>query len=204
VMIAVTRSLDEVFAEVGRTRHTRYPVTDGDRVIGILHIKDLIGKVDAAAFDLRAILRPARRVPESLPISNLLRHFQTTRDLMALVVDEYDNLIGIVTLENVLEQIVGPVEDEFDAETPEIIKEAEGRYLVLGSAGVDRVERRLGVELAAEDVDTLSGLVIARAGRMVKAGDRVDLGRATAEVLDVSGSRATRLRIVLRPADAEA
>jgi len=194
----VAQPLADCIAEARRTLHTRYPVYDGDDVVGIVHIKDLIGLAGNEPFDLRTVLRPARRVPESLPISKLLRHFQTTRDHMALVADEYDNLIGYVTLENVIEQIVGPVEDEFDSEAPEIQKEGEGRYVVLGSAGVDRVARKLNVDLGAGDVDTVSGLVIARAGRMVQAGDRVELGDATAEILAVKGARATRLRIEVR------
>jgi CBS domain containing-hemolysin-like protein len=194
----VDQPLADCIAEARRTLHTRYPVYEGDDVVGIVHIKDLIGLSGSEPFDLRMVLRPARRVPESLPISKLLRHFQTTRDHMALVADEYDNLIGFVTLENVLEQIVGPVEDEFDAEVPEIQPEGEGRFVVAGSAGVDRVARRLGVDLGTGDVDTVSGLVIARAGRMVQAGDRVDLGAATAEVLEVKGARVTRLRLEVR------
>ncbi len=187
-----------------RTMHTRYPVCEGslDHPIGVVHIKDLIGMSYDDGADLRSIMRPPRRVPETMPISRLLRHFQATRQHMAFVNDEYGTVIGVVTLENVLEQIVGPVEDEFDEEPPYIVPEGPGEYIVLGSAPLERVNRRLELSLPTEEVDTFSGLLMTRVGRILESGDRVELPGATAEVLDVASGRAARVRVILADAPA--
>ena len=198
----INQSLDECIETVRRTKHTRYPVCDGslDDVLGVVHIKDLLG-LDTDSGNLRSVMRPPRLVPETLPISQLLRHFQATHQLMALVVDEHGTVIGIVTLENVLEEIVGPVEDEFDTEPIEIVPHGQGEFIVLGTASVDDVNRRLGLALETSDVDTFSGLLTSQAGRILEAGQRVELDGAVAEVLDVRRSRAERIRVLLEDVD---
>lgn len=180
-----------------RTRHTRYPVCDGslDHVLGVAHVKDLIGVGASDTLDIRSIMRPPRYVPESLPISRLLRHFQATHNLMAFVVDEYGTVAGIVTLENVLEQIVGPVDDEFDAEALSIVPDGPGQFLVSGATAVDRVARELGLELEPSDVDTFSGYLVERLGHLPQQGDQVEIEGATVEVLETKGGRATRVRV---------
>ena len=132
-----------------------------------------------------------------MPISRLLRHFQAIRQHLAFVVDEYGTTIGMVTMENVLEQIVGRVEDEFDLETPEVVPDGPGQFIVLGSAPVEVVRQSLKLELEG-DADTFSGLLVSRSGSLLEAGDTIDLGNATAEVLDVKGSRASRVRVRLK------
>ena len=199
VFFDVSQPISECIRLAKKAKHTRYPVCDGslDKVLGIAHIKDLVGVSGEKKFNLRSILRPPRQIPETMPISRLLRHFQATHELMALVVDEYGTLVGFVTLENVLEEIVGPVEDEFDTEPPPIVEEGPQAFIVLGSSPVKVVNRRLGLGLASRDADTFSGLLTARLGRIPKAGDRVDLEDAAAEVLEVKGARATRVRVTL-------
>lgn len=130
-------------------------------------------------------------------MSRLLRHFQLTHELMALVVDEYGTLIGFVTLENVVEQIVGQLEDEFDDETPEIVPDGRGRFLVSGRALVTAVNAKLQIALEAGDVDTLSGLLTTRLGRIPAQGDEVEIDGMTAEVLEVKGRRASRVRVTV-------
>jgi len=195
---------DSTFAEclelAKRTKHTRYPICDGslDKVLGVIHLKDLLGLAsDGDNIKLKKFMRPARKVPESMPISRVLRHFQATHQLLAFVVDEYGTIIGIVTLENVLEKIVGPVEDEFDAEEPNISEQAPGRYLILGSTLVEEAERALGLELGDEDMDTVAGLLMARAQRMAVVGDKIRLNGAVAEILEVQDDRATRIQFTL-------
>jgi CBS domain containing-hemolysin-like protein len=186
-----------------RTKHTRYPLCDGslDKVLGVVHLKDLLGLASGADdVDLRQFMRPARKVPESMPISQVLRHFQATHQLLAFVVDEYGTIIGIVTLENVLEKIVGPVEDEFDAEEPNISEKSPGRFIVLGSTLVEEVERALNIELADEDMDTVAGALMARAQRLPVAGDKIRLDGAVAEILDVQDDHATRIQFTLESA----
>ncbi|MBI2481373.1 MAG: CBS domain-containing protein [Planctomycetia bacterium] len=170
-------------------------------MLGVIHLKDLLGLAfDGDNINLREFMRPARKVPESMPISRVLRHFQASHQLLAFVVDEYGTIIGIVTLENVLEKIVGPVEDEFDAEEPNISEQAPGRYLILGSTLVEEAERALGLELGDEDMDTVAGLLMARAQRMAVVGDKIRLNGAVAEILEVQDDRATRIQFTLEAA----
>lgn len=191
--------LAETIAMIRRTKHTRYPVCDGslDEVLGVLHVKDLIGRPLDDGFELRSIMRPPKKVPESMPISKLLRHFQGTHQLLAFVIDEYGTVIGVVTLENVLEEIIGNVADEFDVEAPDIVPDGPGAYVIDGSTQVVDVERRLGLSFGETDADSMSGLLMDFAHRIVNAGDVVDLGVAQAKVLEVSDDRTTSLRINL-------
>ena len=165
--------------------------------MGVVHIKNLIGQKDDGKFNLKSIARPPKTVPENMPISKLLRHFQGTRQHMALVLDEYSTMIGIVTLENVLEQIVGTVQDELDLEIPEIVPDGPGQFIVLGSTAVEVVEKVLNLHHSDDDVDTFSGLLMSRHGEILEAGDRVQLEGAVAEVLEVKGARAERIRVTL-------
>lgn len=182
---------------IRRTKHTRYPVCNGslDEVLGVVHVKDLIGREIADDFEFQSIMRPPKKVPENMPISKLLRHFQGTHQLLAFVLDEYGTVIGIVTLENVLEEIIGDVVDEFDNENPEIVPDGPGSFLVAGSTAVEEVERKLGLSFGDTDVDTMSGLLMHFAERIVVAGDEIDLGVAQAKVLEVADDRTTRLRV---------
>ncbi len=196
VYFTADQQFDEVTAEFRESRHSRYPLceTSLDDVIGILHIKDIVGKTEVK--DLRTLARPAHHIPETMPISRLLKHFQATHQLMGLVDDEYGTVIGIVTLENVLEQIVGSVEDEFDDELPPIRKVEEGVYLAQGGAPLSLINATLGVNWDAREVDTVSGLLTEVSERTLKAGDIVPLEGATAEVLEMHGSKAVMVRIV--------
>ena len=152
----VNHSVAECIALARRTKHTRYPVCDGslDEVLGVVHVKDLVGVNVTESFDWKSIMRPPRKVPENLPISKLLRHFQASHQLLAFVIDEYGTVIGVVTLENVLEQIIGDVEDEFDTEQTNIVPDGPDEWIVLGSTPVDDVERRLGIPYGEAEVDT--------------------------------------------------
>ena len=166
-------------------------------MVGVVHIKDLVGLSDPNSFDLKALAREPQSVPEIMPISRLLRFFQRIRQHMVFVADEYGNTIGIVTLENVLEQIVGAVQDEFDLETPDIVPDGPGRFMVRGSTPIDVVEKILNLYRGSDEVDTFSGLLMARHGEVLEAGDRIDLGGAVAEVVEVKGTRAEAVRVTL-------
>ena len=188
---------------IRRTRHTRYPVCDGslDDVLGILHIKDLLLEDSDAQPDFRQLARPPRKVPESMSVGKLLRHFQGTHQLMAFVIDEHGTVIGIVTLENVMEQIVGDVADEFDIEDPDVVPDGPGQYVASGGTPIDKLERELGVSFSAPDVDTLSGLLMQHAQEIVDEGDLVSLGPVEAQVLETANGRATRVRLTLPRGD---
>ncbi|MFC1601846.1 hemolysin family protein [Candidatus Sumerlaeota bacterium] len=195
----INQPLSDNIKRAKEGKHTRYPVCEAslEKIIGVVHVKDLVGIGDGDAMDLRSVLRPPHRIPETMLISSLLRHFQETRQHMAFVVDEYGTLAGIVTLENVLEVIVGPVEDEFDTEEPEILPDGAGGFAVLGGARIDLLNHKLKLRLDTTEADTISGLLTARLGRLLQVGDIVELQGAKAEVLEMKGERAWR--ILLRP-----
>ena len=180
-----------------QTGHTRFPLCEGslDKAIGLIHVKDLLGVAADDNVDLKSVARPLRHIPETLPISRLLREMQSTRQHMVLIDDEYGSVVGLITLENVVEQIVGAVQDEFDTEAPEIVPEGAGSYKVRGSLPIDRINRELELDLYSSGVDTLSGLLVSRLNRLLKVGDKVRLSGAVAEVVEEQGGRATEVRI---------
>jgi CBS domain containing-hemolysin-like protein len=183
------------FARTGN--HSRYPLCRGslDNVLGFVHIKDLVGMSASEDFDLLSILRPPQFVPETIPISKLLRQFQSSHQHIAFVIDEYGSVAGIITLEDIIEQIVGPVEDEFDHIEPDIVPCDPGGCIVLGNVHVDRVNLAMTLKLDTGLADTLSGYVMAVSGQILSKGDRVELPGAVAEVLEISGNRAKKIRI---------
>lgn len=189
----------ETLAAMKRQKHTRYPVCEGslDDLVGIVHIKDLIGKQIDSKFDWKTVMRPPKKVPENMPINKLLGHFQATHQHMAFVVDEYGTMIGIVTLENVVEEIIGNVTDEFDTEDPEIVPDGKGTFIIEGTTSVEDVESRLGVKFDEVDVDTIGGLLVHQAQRLLSAGDEIKLDGMKAKVLSVADDRVTKVRIEL-------
>jgi CBS domain containing-hemolysin-like protein len=199
--IDIHESTSETMDMIHRTKHTRYPICDGsmDEVLGVLHVKDISGEAIDDGFEWKSLSRPPKKVPENMPISKLLRHFQGTHQHMAFVVDEYGMIIGIVTLENVLEKIIGEVADEFDVEEPEIVPDGPDSYVVLGSTQVQSVENRLGIQFEEADVDTMSGLLLNKAERLLAAGDIIEFPGVTAKVLSVSDDRANKVRLTLNP-----
>lgn len=202
--IDINEDVQQSLDMVRRTKHTRYPVCDGslDEVLGVIHVKDMVGRQIDASFDFRSIMRPPKKVPENMPISKLLRHFQGTHQLLAFVIDEYGTVIGVVTLENVLEEIIGDVADEFDVENPEIVPDGPGAYIIQGSAAVGDVESQLQLSFGDADVDTMGGLLMDAAERILTAGDVIDLNVAEAKVLEVADDRVTRLRLrITKPAE---
>jgi CBS domain containing-hemolysin-like protein len=199
VFLDVNSSLSDITAVAKRAKHSRDPVCEGsmDNVVGVVHIKDLVVMPSEKEFDLQSIMRSPQFVPETLPICRLLRQFQTTHQHMAFIVDEHGTVMGIVSLENVLEPIVGSVEDEFDNEPPEIVKTGDLKYTVAGSTPIEIINRRLGLNLVAAGIDTISGLLMEKADKLLAVGDRINLPGAEAEVLEVKGQRTTQIRFIL-------
>lgn len=192
--------VEDCVALARRTKHTRYPVCDGslDDVLGVVHVKDLIGLEVGENFDWKTIMRPPRKVPENMPISKVLRHFQASHQLLALVIDEYGTIIGIVTLENVLEQIIGEVEDEFDIEQHNIVPAGPDEWIILGSTPVEEISKTFKIESGDAEADTFSGLLVHHAERLLNAGDQIDLNGYVAEVLEIRDDRAVRVRLCRR------
>lgn len=178
--------------------HTRYPVcVDSlDDAIGLLHIKDLALQDPSEIVEVEALLRPLPTIPTTMRIGKLLRQMQRTRKHMAIAVDERGTALGVVTMENILEQIIGAVHDEFDTETlPDIMPEGKGDFIVQGHVTIDQLNDTLHLDLYAPDVDTISGLLVSKAGRMLKPGDEIELDGLSARVLEIRSDHATRVRI---------
>jgi len=192
-------SLSDAIDVIHQTKHTRYPVCDGslDKIVGVVHIKDLIGISADTDFDLNSVIRPPQYVPETMPVRRLLRQFQSIHQHLAFLVDEYGTVSGIVTLENILESIIGPVEDEFDDEQPEIVSEGPKAYIISGNTSIDAINQRFGLKYETQDMDTIAGLMMERTDKLLAPGDRVELSGAIAEVLEVKGPRAIRIRLTL-------
>jgi CBS domain containing-hemolysin-like protein len=197
VYLSTARGLDENLAVARGSGHTRFPLCEGDldRIVGVVHIKDLF-RAERPPEDLRRIARPVKFVPESTPLDKLLARMRSERLHLAAVIDEYGGVSGIVTLENVIEEIVGPIQDEFDAEKPELVDRGNGVWQVSGSMLVMDLEDELGLELSDRDEDTVAGLVLSELGRRPRVGDRVEVAGLGFEVLEVQGSRIRSLRLV--------
>ncbi|HIF32498.1 MAG TPA: HlyC/CorC family transporter [Planctomycetes bacterium] len=199
VFFRTDQPIVECLTIIRDTMHSRYPVCNGqlEDVVGVLHIKDLVGLADPKMAKLKVLARTAHHVPETMSISRLLKHFQATHQLMAIVDDEHGTVVGVVTLENVLEQIVGSVEDEFDLEETPLQEDGMGGFIATGNAPLSLIRERLQIEWAAKDVDTLSGYLTLIAGQPMQDGDRLEIDDIQVEVVEVDGMRATRIR--LRP-----
>jgi len=166
--------------------HSRFPVFEGtrDNVLGILLAKDLLRHGTEKDFQIRDWLRPAVFIPESKRLSVLLRDFKDNRNHLAIVVDEYGGVAGIITIEDVLEQIVGDIEDEhdIDEEADNIIALDNGDIRVKGITELDQFNQTIGTHFAIEDIDTVAGLVIQHLGRVPKVGERITIDGIEFEV----------------------
>jgi CBS domain containing-hemolysin-like protein len=186
-------TVSEAIAEVEETNHTRYPVfeEDVDNVVGYVHVKDLYRAPRAST--LRRMLRPIGFIAETANIEVALQRFQSTRTPLAIVVDEHGGTAGIVTIQDVVEELIGEVQDEFDLEAPPIEPQVDGSFSVDGGARVDYLEQELGLELPEEGFPTLGGRVFEQLQRRPQVGDEVRIGEFSARVTEVDGMRIGRV-----------
>ncbi len=202
IYLSTTRTMAENLRTARRSGHTRFPLCDGDldHVVGLIHIKDLFRK-ERPISTLREVAREIAFVPQTLELDRLLKRMRTERFHLAAVIDEYGGISGVVTLEDVIEEIVGQIQDEFDVENPEIRSEGDGVYTVSGGMLVEDLEDELDIELSDRDEDTIGGVVLSELGRTPAVGDKVPLGPVLLEVLDVDNNRIKDLRLtLLKPA----
>ncbi len=198
----INEPFSALIGKAKKSRFTRYPICDGslDKLLGVVHTKDFLGLGQDEEFDVKTVMRSPTKVPENMPISDVLKHFQTTHQLLTFVIDEYGAIIGIVTLENVLEKIIGPVDDEFDAlHQPKIKSLGDGNFIIQGSTHIADVERKFELNLDHKDVDTIAGVLMARSGKIPEKGDIVNFEGARAEILEVKNDHAEVIRISLTP-----
>jgi magnesium and cobalt exporter, CNNM family len=193
-----TELLDRMLAE----RYTRVPIYEGsiDKILGVVHLKDLVELVREKGGDLRAILKSVLQVPERKPILSLLADMQRAFVHLAVVKDEFGVTLGMVTQEDILEELVGEIRDEFDREELLTIRRLdENSYQAVGRVKVEDFNRQTGWSLTAERGDTLAGLLFNMLGRAPRRGEAVELPGYEVVVSDVSGSRVTSVRVIRRP-----
>lgn len=159
-----------------REMHTRYPVCDKDKdnIIGFVHIKDLLKATDNAVHDIREIMRPITTVPESMPISALLKLMQKRKSQIAILIDEYGGTAGLVTLEDIMEEIVGEIQDEFDEERPDVEKRDESTYSINGMMLIEEVNSFFGLDIPTDDYDTIGGWMYSQIESPPKKSQYVD------------------------------
>lgn len=190
--------------------YSRFPVyrESLDNIAGFVFVKDLVG-LDSRndTRPLRSLLRSAAVVPESKRVSELLRQFQRQRIQIAMVVDEYGGTAGLVTIEDMLEEIVGEIRDEYDLEAEPIVDEGGGTYVFNGNVDIDEVSQRLNVQIEREGFETVGGYLLAHLGRVPAVGEQLDIDGVHVEVLDVERRRVNKVRLMRRdvvaPAESE-
>ena len=203
-MLDIDAAYGELLELVIDTGHSRFPVHEGARenIIGILMAKDLLKVQRAPELNLRTLLRPAVFVPESKGLNELLRDFRSNRNHLAIVIDEFGNTAGLITIEDVLEEIVGEIEDEFDERdvgSSGIVTLADGAQRVAGDADVSAVNEAFAVKLPEEDFDTIGGLVADAVGRVPRRGEAVDVGGLRFTVMLTRGGAVRWFRVTRAP-----
>ena len=205
--IDINEPIETFIPRVMATAHSRFPVIDKNRddVIGVLLAKDLLRYyAGEEEFKVRDMLRPAVFVPESKRLNVLLREFRANRNHMAIVVDEYGGVAGLVTIEDVLEQIVGDIEDEYDFDDSEdnIVREEGGHYRVKAQTEIADFNQAFGTKFSDTDFDTVGGLVVNRFGRLPKRGEAITIDGLRVQVVRADSRRLHVLQVHRLPGEA--
>ncbi|NPV65682.1 MAG: HlyC/CorC family transporter [Anaerolineae bacterium] len=199
--------LAEVIDRVAESNLTKFPVyeEDLDQTIGILHTKDLLRVVRQNGMEttLRDLVRPALFVPESITISDLLNRFRQERQHLALLLDEYGGTAGLITLEDLLEELVGDVQDAFEPQAAEIEVLPDGSALLSGLTPIEEVNERFGLNLSDPNYETIAGYILGRLDRIAQLGDTVEVDNVELAVAAMDGLRIDRVRLTRRPPAAE-
>jgi CBS domain containing-hemolysin-like protein len=200
-------SIAECLDVAEKSRYSRFPLCEGgdlDRTLGVVHFKDLFAqrlKVRTGA-DLLPAARKIVYVPETARLEKLLQLLLERKLHLAIVVDEYGSTVGLVTLENIIEELVGQIQDEFDQEKPLFTRSSETSWQVAGALPLHELEELVGLPLPAEDVTTTSGWVTQRLGGFPKVGDTLSVGNCDLRVEEMEGTRVARLAVTRRTPDA--
>jgi putative hemolysin len=206
--IDVNQSLNDILDTISRSGHTRLPVYDGssDNIVGVLHAKDLLRflRHGKQGFGVRRIMRPAHYVPENKNAKTLLEEMRARHMPFAVVVDEYGGTAGVVTIEDLIEEIVGEIRDEYDVEEDEIIRLGQDVALVDARASIDDVNDELDVRLPTEEYDSVGGFVVGLFGEVPEVGNETSYENVRFIVEEVGGNRVRRARIIVnREGDAD-
>ncbi len=206
VALPLDTPVADLLTIVLRNPYTRYPVygDDIDDIAGVLHVRDLFSAINERGLervDVQSILRPAIVVPETKPIDELLAEFRRTSNHMAIVVDEYGSLAGLATLEDLIEEIIGDIGDEFDVPDAGILRIGRGRVRVGGSFPIEEFNERFGTKISDDDYHTLGGFVFGELGRAPSVGDTVVHEGTRFEVTGVDGPRVTQVDVDVSRSD---
>jgi putative hemolysin len=196
--VSVDMPAEEALAVVLDSPYTRYPVfrESLDDIVGVLHVRDLFKAIHdrgLEGLDLESLLRPAYVIPETKDLASLLQEFRRTNSHFAVVIDEYGAMVGIATLEDLLEEIVGEIEDEFDVPEEQVEQISDDEYRVDGMFAIDEFNGRFGTDLPDEDFHTVAGFVFGQLGRAPEPGDDVSYDGMRFDVLEVEGNRIERI-----------
>lgn len=198
VYLSLSRPLEDNLRVARQAGHTRYPLCEDDltTVVGMIHVKDLFraGNQSGGRHDLRRLSRKVPFLPESMHLDQLLLEFQRDRVHLAMLIDEYGSVVGMAGLENVLEELVGPIQDEFDRETPQVEPLADGAFDVDASCPLDLFAEIVGFEVPETDAETAGGLVLDLLGRLATAGDSVVVDGHRLIVTQADPTRIRRIR----------
>jgi CBS domain containing-hemolysin-like protein len=199
VYLSLSRSLEDNLRTARQAGHTRYPICEDDltTVIGMIHVKDLFrsGSASNGRLDLRKWARDVPFLPETLNLDALLVEFQRNRTHLAMLLDEYGSVVGMITLENVLEELVGPIQDEFDRETPQVTTVGEHIYEIDATCPLDTLAESCGVVVPETDAATAGGLILDLLGRLARTGDSVTVDGHRLTVLRADPTRIRRIRV---------
>ncbi|MDB6153176.1 MAG: corC 2 [Chthoniobacteraceae bacterium] len=194
-------SFEENFKVAQESQHTRFPLCQGhlDNTVGSVHIKDLLTLMREPQPDLHKIKRDIFPVPEMMPLEKLLSLFLSKHGHLALVVDEYGGTVGIVTLDNILAELVGDIQDEFDADKPELRRVSEGEFIVEGSLGLYELNDLIGLDLESADVSTVGGYVTHLIGHLPKQGEQTRIEDYLVTITQTDGRRVVQLHFKRQP-----
>jgi putative hemolysin len=204
VAIKATATIDDLRQLVREQEYSRLPVYHDnlDNIVGLIVVKDLI-QMTSEPDGTRAVstmMRPAAFVPETKRVVDLLREFQQGRFQLALVVDEYGGTAGLVTVEDVVEELVGEIRDEYDIEAEPIVREADETFVFSGKVGIGELTERMGIQVEDGEFETVGGFVLARVGRVPAVGERFELDGLDVEILEAERRRIHKVRVHRRPA----
>ncbi|MDR2094183.1 MAG: hemolysin family protein [Treponema sp.] len=201
VFLSVDASQEDIFALISESEHSRFPVYKDtiDNVVGILYVKDLLKSlIRGDTFDIQKLVRKAFFVPESKHIDVLLRELRRRKVHIAVAVDEYGGVSGIVCMEDIIEEIIGEIQDEFDHETEEISKIGEGVYLCDARVNLADLSEKIGIELPVQDFDTLGGFIFDIRGQIPIKYEKVVYGGNDFIIQDMEGHKINTVKIIIK------
>ena len=189
-----------------KQQYSRIPVYENnlDNIIGFVFVKDLVELANTAHEDrvIKNLMRPVYVVPETKRVATLLKDFQQKHMQSAIVHDEYGGTAGLVTIEDLLEEIVGEIRDEYDVELEPVVDEGHGSFIFAGNVAVDDVSECLGIDIERHGFETVAGYLLARLGRVPKIGEIIDIDEVRVEILDGERRRVRRVRFKTTPSGA--